>query len=271
MQTTYIKPPDHWLHLDFAELWAYRELVYFLAWRDIKVRYKQTLIGVLWVILQPVLTTVIFTVVFSSVAHFDSPSLSYPLFVFSGLLIWLFINNTVVFASNSLVGSSELVTKVYFPRLSLPLASLIAGLVDISIGFLVFLVLILAYGIPLSAHMIFAPLFIMLAAILAFGVGTICSALNVRFRDIKFALPFGLQIWMFASPIFYPLDILSERAKWAISFNPMTGILSGFRSALFGQEFDWTKIGMSIGITIIVVLFALFVFKRMEDDFADFI
>lgn len=271
MQITYIKPAGHWLRLDLGELWAYRELIYFLTWRDIKIRYRQTLIGVLWVVLQPVLTTAIFTVVFSNIAHFNSPIVSYPLFVFSGLLIWLFINNSVAFASNSLVGSSELVTKVYFPRLVLPFASMIAGLVDISIGFVILLALIIIFGVPLSVTVLIAPLFILIAAFLTLGIGTLCSALNVRFRDVKFALPFALQIWMFASPIFYPLDILSERARWAISFNPLTGILSGFRSALFGLDFDWAAIGVSAVITLGVVLFALFIFKRMEDDFADLI
>lgn len=271
MQITHIKPAGHWLRLDLGELWAYRELIYFLTWRDIKIRYRQTLIGVLWVVLQPVLTTAIFTVVFSNIAHFNSPIVSYPLFVFSGLLIWLFINNSVVFASNSLVGSSELVTKVYFPRLVLPFASMIAGLVDISIGFVILLALVIIFGVPLSVTILIAPLFILIAAFLTLGIGTLCSALNVRFRDVKFALPFALQIWMFASPIFYPLEILSERARWAISFNPLTGILSGFRSALFGLDFDWVAIGISAGITLGVVLFALFIFKRMEDDFADLI
>ncbi len=265
----HIKPGNSWIGLDLGGLWTYRELLYFLAWRDVKVRYRQTAIGVLWAILQPVVTTAIFTVIFSSLARFDSPGVAYPLFALSGLLVWLFVFNSITFASNSLVGNANLVTKVYFPRLIVPLAATLAGLADLIPGFAVLLGLMFFYGVLPSWQILAAPFFIFLAVALALSLGTLFSALNVRFRDVKFALPFALQIWMFLSPVFYPLDILSERVRFAFSFNPLTGILQGLRASLFGQAFDWTAISLSIAVTLALMLFSLYVFKRMEDDFAD--
>ncbi len=275
-QTTYIKPSDSWLSLDLKDLWAYRELLYFLTWRDVKVRYKQTAIGVFWAILQPVLTTVIFTVIFSTLARFESQTVPYPLFALSGFMIWLFVFNSITFASNSLVGNTNLVTKIYFPRLIVPISATLAGLIDLLFSFAVLLVLMTYYivrqnAFALSWQIIFAPVFIGLAVVLAVSLGTLFSALNVRFRDVKFALPFGLQVWMFASPIFYPPEILSERARFVLAFNPLTGILQGFRAALFGEKFDWFAIGVSTAMIVVIASLSLFVFKRMEDDFADLI
>src|SRR5215204_5221310 len=229
-QITYIKPAGSWLNLDLKDFWTYRELLYFLTWRDVKVRYKQTAIGVLWAILQPVLTTAIFTVIFSTVARFESQTVPYPLFALSGFLVWLFVFNAISFAAGSLVGNTNLVTKIYFPRLIVPISATLSGLFDLLFSF---------------------------------------AALNVRFRDVKFALPFALQVWMFASPIFYPPEILSEKARFVLAFNPLTGILQGFRAALFAQEFEWLTIAISAAMTLVLMLVSLFVFKRMEDDFAD--
>ena len=274
-QITYIKPSGAWHNLDLKDFWTYRELLYFLTWRDVKVRYKQTAIGVLWAVLQPVLTTAIFTVIFSSVARFDSQRVPYPLFALSGFMIWLFVFNSVSFSANSLVGNTNLVTKVYFPRLIVPVSATLSGLFDLLFSFAVLAVLMIYYvsknAVALSWQILSAPAFILLAILLSVSLGTLFSALNVRFRDVKFALPFALQVWMFASPIFYPPEILSEKARFLLAFNPLTGILQGFRAALFGEKFDWLTIGISTGVIVVLMLVSLFVFKRMEDDFADLI
>jgi len=270
-QITRIKPSVSRANLDLKDLWQYRELLYFLTLRDIKVRYKQTAIGILWAILQPVLTTAIFTVIFTQFARLESLAIPYPLFALSGLLVWLFVNTSIMTASNSLVGNANLVTKIYFPRLIVPLAATLSGLVDLLLGLAILIGVMIYYGIGLTGQIVFAPIFIVLAVILAVSFGTLFSALNVRFRDVKFALPFTLQIWMFLSPIFYPLDVLPEKWRLIFAFNPLTGILHGFRASLFGEQFDWSVIGISFALTFLLLLFSLFVFKQMEDDFADLI
>lgn len=269
--TVKIKPSSSWLSLDLKDLWTYRELLYFLTLRDIKVRYKQTAIGVLWAILQPVLTTAIFTVIFTQFARFDSLQIPYPLFALSGLLLWLFVNTSVTTASNSLVSNTNLVTKIYFPRLIVPIAATLSGLIDLALGFFLLVGLMIFYGVILSWQIVLAPVFIVLAVTLALGIGTLFAALNVRFRDVKFALPFALQIWMFVSPVFYPASILSEKWRVVFAFNPLVGILEGLRAALFGGEFDWFAVGVSVALTFFLMFLSLFVFKRMEDDFADLI
>lgn len=266
-----IKPGGSRLNLDLKDLWVYRELLYFLTLRDVKVRYKQTAIGVLWAVLQPVLTTAIFTVIFSQFARFDSLQIPYPLFALSGLLLWLFVNASVTTASGSLVGNANLVTKIFFPRLIVPMAATLAGLIDLVLGFVLLVGLMIFYGVELTGQILLAPLFIALTILLALGFGTLFAALNVRFRDVKFALPFALQIWMFLSPVFYPSSVLSEKWRVLFAFNPLTGILEGFRASLFGGAFDWFAIGASIVSTLLLLFLSLFVFKRMEDDFADLI
>ena len=268
---TKIKPGDSWITLDLKELWTYRELFYFLTWRDVKIRYKQTAIGILWAILQPVLTTAIFTVIFSQFARVETSAVPYPLFALSGLLVWLFINNSITLSSNSLIGNSNLVTKVYFPRLIVPISAALAGLIDFALGFVLLISLMFYYDVALTRQIFFAPFFLFLMIILTLSLGTLFSAVNVRFRDVKFALPFALQIWMFLSPVFYPLDILPEKWRALFTFNPLNGILQGFRASLFGEQFNLTAISVSIALTFLLMLFSLFIFKRMEDDFADLI
>ncbi|HLM02649.1 MAG TPA: ABC transporter permease [Pyrinomonadaceae bacterium] len=268
---TKIKPESSRLSLDLKDLWIYRELLYFLTWRDVKVRYKQTAIGVLWAILQPVLTTAIFTVIFTQFARFDALEAPYPLFALSGLLLWLFLNNSVTLASSSLVGNANLVTKVYFPRLIVPISATLSGLLDLAPGFLILLGLMLYYGISPTWQILLAPIFVLQTILLTLSFGTLFSALNVRFRDVKFALPFALQIWLFLSPVFYPLDIFSGKRRILFAANPMSGILEGFRASLFGTRFDWTLIGISFVLTLVLMLVSVLVFKRMEDDFADLI
>lgn len=270
-EITYIKPKKSWLSLDLKEIWTYRELLYFLTWRDVKIRYKQTAIGVLWVILQPVVTTAIFTILFSNFARFETKDVPYPLFALSGLMIWLFVHTSITMAAGSFVSNTNLVTKVYFPRLIVPLAATLAGLTDLFFSLLILVVLMIYYGVAPNLQILFAPFFLILAIAQTMAFGTLFSALNVRFRDVKFALPFALQVWMIASPIFYPASLLSEKWRLVFAVNPLVGILEGFRAALFGTPFDWQVIGISCASVAFLILLALFVFKRMEDDFADLI
>lgn len=270
-----IRPSGAWINFALGEFWTYRELLYFLTWRDIKVRYKQTAVGVLWAILQPVLTTAIFTVIFSTIARFDSKGIPYPLFALSGFLVWLFVFNSITFAANSLVSNTNLVTKVYFPRMIVPVSATLAALFDLLFSVVVLCFLMAFYvakgEVVLSPSLLAAPAFIVLAAVMTIAIGTMFAALNVRYRDVKFALPFGLQVWMFASPIFYPPEILSEKTRLILSFNPLFGVLQGLRASLFGLEFDWFSIGISIVATILLSIMAIAVFRRLEDSFADLI
>jgi lipopolysaccharide transport system permease protein len=268
---TNIQPGGAIASLDLAEIWKYRELLYFLTLRDIKIRYKQTLIGVLWVVLQPVLTTAIFTVIFSNFARFDTADIPYPLFALSGLIIWLFIHTSISLAGSSFVNNVNLVTKVYFPRLIVPAAASFSTLFDLLFGVVILIGMMLYFKVSITSQIALAPLFVLLALILSIALGTLFSALNVRFRDVKFALPFLLQVWMITSPIFYPSNLLSEKWKLVFAINPLTGILDGFRSSLFGAPFDWAVIGVSCVSLIVLMVISLFVFKTMEDQFADLI
>lgn len=271
LQITKIKPSGAWITLDLAELWAYRELLYFLTWRDIQVRYKQTAIGIAWAVLQPVLTTAIFTILFSTFARFNTDDIPYPMFALSGLMIWLFVHNAISMASNSFVANTNMITKVYFPRLIVPLAATFAGIFDFVFGFAILVIMMIYYGMGVTWQLALTPVFLFLAIMQTAAFGTLFSALNVRFRDVKFALPFLLQVWMIASPVFYPANLLSEKWRLVFAINPLVGILEGFRSSLFGTRFDWQLIGVSSVSVLVLTLFSLFVFKRMEDKFADII
>jgi lipopolysaccharide transport system permease protein len=268
-RVTEITPRNRWLQIDLREMWVYRELLYFLAWRDVKIRYKQTFIGVAWAVLQPALTTVIFTVIFGSWVRVDTGDVPYPLFALSGLLIWFFTFSSVTFASNSFVGHANLVTKVYFPRLLVPVAAILAGVFDLVIGLVMLLAVMAYFRVGFGITMAMAPLFILLAIVMASGLGVLLSALNVRYRDVRFALPFVLQVWMVASPVFYPAGLVADRLRLLFAINPLVGILSGFRSSLFGTPYDMPVIYVSAASTIVLTLVALFIFQRMEDSFAD--
>lgn len=271
IEVTKIKPSGSWIHLDLKELVLHRELLYFLTLRDIKIRYKQTVIGIAWAVLQPVLTMAIFTVIFSKFAQFDTGNIPYPLLALSGLIIWLFIQNSTTMASNSFVSNTNLVTKVYFPRIILPASAALAGLVDLAVSFVILILFMAYYRTVLTWQIFLAPVFLFLAIVLTISFGTLFSALNVRFRDVKFALPFMLQVWMIASPVFYPSSILVEKWRIIFAINPLTGILEGFRSALFGTPFDWPVIGIAVAFVVCIALLSLFIFKWMEDDFADIV
>ncbi|MGZ8843015.1 MAG: ABC transporter permease [Pyrinomonadaceae bacterium] len=267
-----IEPSKKWVALRLGDLWQYRELLYFLTWRDVKVRYKQTVLGATWAILQPLMTMLIFTLLFGQLAGIKSDGVPYPIFAFGGLLIWVFFSNSVTNSGNSLVGSSNLITKIYFPRMIIPAAAVGAGLVDLALAFVIQIGLMAYYKVHLTWAITMIPLLVILAALLALGVGMWLSALNVKYRDIRYAIPFLMQLWMFGSPIIYPVSMLPAKWQWVLMLNPLTGIIQNFRIALFGnQPFQWKSLGLSALITIFVLVYSAFSFRRMEKDFADVI
>jgi lipopolysaccharide transport system permease protein len=257
--------------LGLQELWRYRELLYFLTWRDLKLRYKQTLLGAAWAIIQPLFAMLLFTLIFGKLARMPSDDIPYPLFAYAGLLPWTFFANAISSSANSLVGSAGLVTKVYFPRLIIPAAPVLAGLLDLAIGFVLLVPMLIYYGSQFTWQLLLLPIFIIWATLLAFGVGTIMATLNVRYRDIRYALPFLVQLWLFASPVIYPLSLLPAKWKWVSMLNPMTGIIEGVRASLFGRSFDCTAIGVGIVVSLFVTALAVYYFKSVEDNFADII
>lgn len=266
-----IKPAGRWFDLRLSELFGYRELVYFLAWRDIKIRYKQTVLGALWALLQPLLAAAIFSVVLGKFIAVKTGDIPYPLFVFCGLLAWTFISTTVTGGSNSIVSGSNLVTKIYFPRLIIPIASVGAGIVDLLIGLIFFIAMMVYYQVGLTVQILFAPLFFLMMFALAVGMSVLLSALNVRFRDVKHIVPVALQLWMFASPVIYPSSLFPEKWSWVFALNPLTGILEGLRSSIFGTPFDMFAILCSAVIISVLLIVALVVFRHMEDYFADYL
>ena len=267
-QLVIIEPGRKSFSFNLTELWRYRELLYFLTWRDIKVRYKQTVLGAAWAVMQPLLLMLIFNFVFARLGGFQSDNVPYPIFAYAALLPWTFFANAVTNSGNSLVGSTNLITKVYFPRVIIPAAAVAAGLVDFSIAFILLIIMMFYYHVGVHAGMLLLPVFIFLAIMLALGVGMLMSALNVKYRDVRHALPFLIQVWMFASPVMYPVP---GRWRWLFALNPMTGIIQGFRSALFEKAFDWFTLGTSAVIILLILITAVFTFNRMEKSFADVI
>jgi lipopolysaccharide transport system permease protein len=259
------------VQLNLGDLWAYRELLYFLTWRDIKVRYKQTLMGVAWVVIQPLLMMIIFTLVFNRFAGAASGPIPYPLFAYSGLLLWTFFSVSVSSGMNSLIGNTSLVTKVYFPRVFIPAAAVGAGLVDFSVGAVLLVPLAAYYGVKVTWGLLLAPAFVGLAALLALAAGMTMSALTVRYRDLRHALPFMLQLWMFASPVIYPVGIVPESWRWVLAANPMTGVLEGFRASLTGTPLDWGLVAVPLAVAPLLLAVAFYVFRTLEDTFADII
>ncbi|CAN5680225.1 ABC transporter permease [soil metagenome] len=266
-----IESEESGVQLNLGDLWAYRELLYFLTLRDIKVRYKQTLMGAVWVVIQPLMTMLIFTLIFNKFARLDTKDIPYPLFAYSGLLLWTFFSNAVTSGTYSLVNNSHLVTKVYFPRVFIPAAAVGAGLVDLGIASLLLIAFAIHYGVSPSWSALLLPLIVLLATMLALGTGVLVSALTVKYRDLRHALPFVMQFWMFASPVIYPTNIVPEQWRWILLINPMTGILEGFRAGLTGQAFDWTLIAVSAVVATTLLAVAFYVFRGLEDTFADVI
>jgi lipopolysaccharide transport system permease protein len=264
-----IRVSRRWSSIEFLEIWAHRELLYFLIWRDLKVRYKQTVLGASWVILQPVLMTLVFGVFLGRIVRVPSQGVPYILFLYAGLLPWTFFSNAVSSSSHSLIASAHMITKVYFPRSIVPMAAVLVRLSDFMIASAVLLGLMLYYGQPFTRAFLIAPLLILHLTLLSLGLGLGFSALNVKYRDIGTALPVLLQIWMFASPIVYPSSLLPQNWKWVFELNPLTGIIGGFRAALLGLDFNWRSLAVSAVITVVLFAYSAFAFKRLEDEFAD--
>lgn len=264
-----IRPSGRWSALNLRDLWEYHELLYFLAWRDVKVRYKQTALGVLWVIIQPLLTMLIFAFIFGRVVGVPSDGIPYHLFAFAGLVPWTFFAGALTRSGNSLVGSAHLITKVYFPRLIIPIAAVAASMLDFAIAFTLLAVLMIWSGVALTWQLALLPVVGIMTAMLALGVGMWASALNVKYRDVGHILPFLVQLGMFATPIIYPSSILPEKWRGLLALNPMTGIIEGYRAALFGRPVAWNALAISAAVTVVVLVWGLYVFRRMEKDFAD--
>jgi lipopolysaccharide transport system permease protein len=262
---------DRWTSLELRDLWAHRDVFYFLAWRDVKVRYKQTALGAAWALLQPVLTMIVFTFLFGKLAKVPSEGQPYAIFSYAGLLPWNFFAAAVTTSSNSLVNSTNLITKVYFPRLLVPTAAIAAALVDFAIASMMLFVIMPVYGVGFHATLLmFFPL-VALTAMVASAAGIFTSALNVKYRDIRHALPFIIQIWMFLTPVIYPVSFLPQRWRWVLGLNPLSGIIEGFRAALFGRPFNWHSLAVSTAIATALLVAASYWFRRMEQEFADII
>jgi len=267
---TVIKPPPKWPHLDVRELWHYRELFSTLVWRDVKVRYKQTLVGVLWAVIQPLMLMIIFSLVFGKFAQFSSEGLPYPLFVYSGLLPWTYFAAALGQSGGSIVGNANLISKVYFPRVVLPLAASAVPAVDLGISFLVLLGLMAYFGVGLSVTAVLLPVFLALAFLTAVGVGLVLSALHVRYRDVPYATPFLIQMWMWLTPVAYAVTALPERYEWIFALNPMVGVINGFRWALLGTPApDAGQLLVSVVAAAVFFVGGLAYFRRSEPKFAD--
>lgn len=264
-----------WGASDLRELWAYRELLLFLIWRDVKVRYKQTALGVAWVVVQPVVQMVIFTLLFGRLAGLEAHTggVPYPLFAFAGLLPWTFFSAAVTNSGNSLVGSAHLITKVYFPRVLVPAAAVAAGLVDLLVSSAVMVALLAYYRVvPSWEALVAVPFLVLITALLALGTGMLLSALNVKYRDIRHALPFAMQVWMFASPVIYPSALVPEPWRRVLALNPVAGVIEGFRAALFGTgRFPWGSLALASAVTLALLVVSALVFRRLERSFADVI
>lgn len=267
---TIIRPSRSWVRLDLRELWEYRELLYFFVWRDIKVRYKQTVLGAAWAVIQPFFTMVVFSLFFGKLARIPSEGIPYPIFAYSALVPWMYFANALSSATNTMVEHQRVITKVYFPRLVLPISAALSGLVDFGIAFVVLVGMMLFYGIVPTVAVWTVPFFILLAMITALGVGLWLSALNVQYRDVRYTIPFLVQFWLFATPIAYPSTLVPEKWRALYGLNPMAGVVEGFRWALLGKEQGpGPMLAVSALAITLVLLGGLFYFRRMEKTFAD--
>ncbi len=273
LPTFHIEPSRGWVALQLRDLWTYRELIYFLTWRDVKVRYKQTVLGVAWAIIQPVLTMVVFSLFFGKLANVPSDGIPYPIFSFAALVPWTFFANGLSQTSNSLVSSASLIKKIYFPRLVIPLSGILSGVVDFALAFLVLLGMMVYYAVPLSVNALWLPLLLGLALVTSLGVGLWLSALNVEYRDVRYVIPFLTQTWMFCTPIAYSSSLvtkLSAPLQWLYSLNPMVGVIDGFRWGLLGTgPAPGFFILVSTFVSLALLISGAFYFRRMEKIFAD--
>lgn len=270
-EVTIIEPPTGWRSIDFAVLWRYRELAWVLATRDIRVRYKQTALGFAWAIIQPIMLMVVFSIFFGRLAGMPSDGAPYPVFVYAALLPWTFFANAVNASANSLVGSSNLVSKVYFPRVLIPVASIGGPLVDFAVAAVVLLALCGWYGLAPSTSLLMLPALVAATILVALGAGLFLSALNVAYRDFRYVTQFLLQFWMFASPVVYPASLVPQEIRWAYYLNPMAGIIEGFRSAVLGRAVDGEALAISCAVAIVVFAVGVAYFEKVERRFADII
>jgi lipopolysaccharide transport system permease protein len=266
-----IRPRKGWQAIDFTEAYLYRELFAFLVWRDVKIRYRQTLLGGLWAILQPFIAMLIFSFIFNRLAHVQSDGPPYKLFAYAGLAPWTFFSTSVTQSSNSLLANHQLVSKVYFPRIFIPLGAIGALLLDLMLSLGLFFVMMFFYRWPATPALLWLPLFILVAVLTTAGTGLTLSALNVSFRDVKYVVPFLVQMGLFVTPVIYPPRYVPARWQILLGLNPMAGVVIGFRHALLGTPASWAVIGVSIGISVVLFVFGLLIFRRMENRFADII
>ena len=272
LPTLRISPPSRWTSLEFRELWEYRELLYFLIWRDVKVRYKQTALGAAWAVIQPFFMMVVFSLFFGRLAKVSSDGIPYPVFTFCALLPWQLFANALTESSNSLVGNQNLITKVYFPRLVVPISAVLGGLVDFVIAFVILLGMMLYYGIVPGWAIVTLPGFILLALLTALGVGLWLSALNVQYRDVRYTIGFLVQLWLFLTPVAYPSSIVPEKWRPLYGLNPMAGVVEGFRWALLGKsQPPGSMLWVSVAVVIVILFGGLYYFRRMEQQFADIV
>lgn len=268
-----IEPPKGRASINWGELWVYRELLYFLTWRDVKVRYKQTALGATWAILQPVMTMIVFTVFFGKLAGLEGRTgdVPYPIYVFTGLLPWTFFANAITNSSNSVLSSINLITKVYFPRLIIPLSAVGVSLVDFGVSCVVLLGMMVLYKTAVTAQLLLLPLFLVGTVLCAAGIGSLLSAMIVAYRDFRYVVPFLIQIWMYVTPVIYPSSIVPERWRWVFSLNPMAGLIDGYRAALLGTPLQWGPIGLSLAMSAAVFFAGVYYYRSVERKFADII
>jgi lipopolysaccharide transport system permease protein len=264
-----IEPRKRWRLLDIRELWAYRELLYFLIWRDLKIRYKQAVFGIGWVVVQPLMLTLIFTVFLGKLARVPSSGGPYALFVLSGLVIWSFFSGALITSSISLTTNAHLITKVYFPRAIIPLAAIGARFVDFLISFVILIAVLIYYRVPITGSILLLPVPLVIALLLLTGLGLLLSAVNVKYRDIGVVIPVLIQLWMFLSPIIYPVALVPARFRILYAFNPLVGIIESFRASILSQAWNGAALAIAAGITLVILLISSSVFRKMEAAFAD--
>jgi len=269
--TTIIQPSRGLFSLKLGELWRYRELLYLLTWRDVKIRYKQAVLGFLWAFIQPFLKMVVFSVVFGGLVKIDSEGFPYPIFLYAGLLPWQFFADAVNRSGQSIVAEANLITKVYFPRLIIPVASVGAALVDFAISFGILIAMMFYFHITPGVSILMVLPLVLLTILCVLGIGVFVSALNTTYRDFRYALPFLVQIWMYVTPVIYPVTIIPQNWRWLIALNPMSGIVDAYRSAILGKPFDWPHLGISLSIATVMFLVGLAYFRKTERYFADIV
>jgi len=267
--TLIIRPPKKWVPVDLHELWEYRELLYSFVARDVKIRYKQTALGFLWAIIQPLFMMVVFTIFFGGLAKIPSESIPYPLFSFAALIPWTLFSEGLTRSTTSMVGNANIMTKVYFPRLLMPVSGILSPLVDFAIAFVILILMMAYYGFVPTIAIVLLPAFILLAIMTSLSVGLWFSALNVKYRDFQYTIPFLIQLWLFASPVVYPASMLPESWQFIYALNPMVGVIEGFRWALLGTNPPGAMILVSASVVVLLLVGGLFYFKKMEQHFAD--